>query len=284
MIGILVGALLVLGGLPTMDPESVRDALTSLPPPASSAVIAAVYTSLPEYWLWAVGVMIQLAVFVSVLAFLWLGPRETELSRLPALEAVAVAVLTASVIVLPEVLGSRDIELPLPHHRARLGVVVGTGLVAILVLTNRLARIHRAFLAPELDAARHAALRRETRDLLTIAAVVVTLATLGSALLHQSLQALETALAQYGYTAPMAQSHVVAYGAYSTLLLAVFFAPVIVADRRGALTVREAAGGRGEHADLDAHLGLDVGLVERIGSALGVLAPLLGALAAQLLP
>jgi hypothetical protein len=254
--------------------------LLAAPRPLDSK-LAEAYAALPEFSVWAVGIVIQLSVYTSMLAYLWLGPRETTLPTPPAGQVLAVAVLTAAVIALPEAMG-RGAALPLPYQRARLWVVVGTGMIAILFLTNRLARIHWAFSSQDIDVARHASLRKETRDLLAIAAVVVTLATLGSAVLQQSLQALETALATAVYTSPMGRPVVVAYGAYSTLILAIFFAPVLLADRRAALAVRAAA--RDEDADLDVRLGLDASLMERIGSVLGVLAPLLSALVAQFVP
>jgi hypothetical protein len=255
-------------------------------PEGASGTLAEAYVELPEYLVWAVGVIIQLSVYAWVLAYLWLGPLETTLPSLSFREAAAVAILTAAVIALPEVvawlMGPRA-AFPLPYQRARLWIVVGMGLIAMVLLTHRLARIHQGFSSSGLNVASHAALRRETKDLLAIAAVVVTLATLGSAVLEQSLQALQTELGTERYTSPIARPHVVAYGAYSTLLLAVFFAPVLIADRRGALAVRDASH-RGGEAGLDARLGLDASLMERIGSVFGVLAPLLGALAAQLLP
>jgi hypothetical protein len=60
---------------------------------------------------------------------------------------------------------------------------------------------------------------------------------------------------------------------------------VLSADQRGAVKIRESAADKPvSGADSESLQELDTGLRERLGSVLGVLSPLLGALASQLLP
>jgi hypothetical protein len=262
LLGIIVGVLVTMTGLG--DSNLVRT-----------------FTGLPEFRLWQTGMIIQLSVYITVFFYLLLGTSKSGLPALSSGETLLSGIITTVLVLLPNVLVNPG-AMPLPAHRERLWVVVASAFFAILLLTNRLAKIHTAF-GENNTPARHISLRKEVKDLLLIAAVVVTMATLGSAVLQDSLQALE--YASDDYTSPVQIKHVVSFGAYSTLLLFLFFAPVLSADNRGAIKIREAmAGVPASEADSESLQELDTGLRERLGSVLGVLSPLLGALASQLLP
>ena len=245
------------------------------------SVAATAYVALPEFHLWRIVMIIQFSVYTMVIAYLWIGSIETSLPRLPARDGLAVGMLIVLVIVLPSLLGD-DFKLPLVAHRCRLFAVIAIGLVAMLLLANRLASIHRAF-GEATTVERHVALRKAAEELLTIAAVVVTLATLGSAVLQNSLDALDATLGADYYSRLQVQ-HVVAYGAYFTLILFLFFAPILVADRASAVRIRTVLVDRDlpDEDKLRAQLGLDASLREKIASTFGVLSPLLGALLPQL--
>ena len=249
--------------------------------PGDSDLVAA-YRSLPEFEVWRVVMMIQFAVYTTVLVYLWIGASELPMPRLPTRDGWVVAIFTALVVLLPMFMFNSE-PLPLWAHEERLFLVVTFGLGAILLLTNRLARIHRAF-GEAATVESHVHLRHAAEELLTIAAVVVTLATLGSAVLQKSLEALDAACKYYD--APLQVEHVVAYGAYFTLILFLFFAPLLAADRASAVRIRTGLADRGSSDDdaPEADLGLDASLTEKIGSMFGVLSPLLGALVAQLVP
>jgi hypothetical protein len=249
--------------------------------PGDSDLVAA-YRSLPEFEVWRVVMMIQFAVYTTVLVYLWIGASELPMPRLPTRDGWVVGIFTVLVVLLPMFMFNSE-PFPLRAHEKRLFLVVTFGLGAILLLTNRLARIHRAF-GEAATVESHVHLRHAAEELLTIAAVVVTLATLGSAVLQKSLEALDAACKYYD--APLQVEHVVAYGAYFTLILFLFFAPLLAADRASAVRIRTGLADRGSSDDDDreADLGLDASLTEKIGSMFGVLSPLLGALVAQLVP
>jgi fumarate reductase subunit D len=262
LLGIIVGVLVTMTGL-------------------GESKIVQTFTGLAEFRLWQTVMIIQLSVYITILFYLWLGTSKSYLPSLSSGEAWLSAIITAILVLLPNILVQPG-EMPLPAQRVRLLVVVASALCAILLLTNRLAKIHKAF-GEVNPASKHLSLRKEVKDLLLLAAIVVTMATIGSAVLQDSLQALENA--SDDYTSPVQLKHVVSYGAYSTLLLFLFFAPVLSADNRGAVKIREAmAGEPTSEAESESLQELDTGLRERLGSVLGVLSPLLGALASQLLP
>lgn len=245
------------------------------------APVAVAYTRLPEFQVWRIIIVIQFSVYLTILAYLAVGPPETGTPRIDRSESLAVAGLTLFAILMPAAL-FRIEHLPLPAQSLRLNLVVAAGLAAILLLTHRLARIHRAF-GEAHSIPEHIALRRETKNLLWIAALVVTLATLGSAVLQMSLAALGAAMGTEVYAPPLYPPHVVAYGAYNTLILFLFFTPVMLADRGAAIRIREQVAARKvDPEEVEAELGLDVPLTERVASLFGVLSPLIGAMVAQI--
>jgi hypothetical protein len=243
--------------------------------------VALAYAALPEYQVWRMGMIVQLSVYTSIAAYLLSASSfEASLPRPPAVDRWTVTAMTGLAVLLPNLIVQLG-PFPLPGHQWRMLVVVATALLGIMLLTNRLARIHLAFAEAD-SVERHRALRAESKNLLRIAALVVTLATLGSAILHISLRSLEADLAG-AYVAPLDRPHVVSYGAYFTLVLFLFFTPVLVADRSSAIRIREkVAPDRANTGAVEAELGLDVSLSERMASVFGVMSPLIGALLTQI--
>jgi hypothetical protein len=246
------------------------------------------YAQLPEYHLWRTAMVAQLGIYLTVAAWLWLSGRDPEryrgtgLQALPAGDALWTALAVLIVVLMPNVAVRGEAPLPFHAQNLRMAVVILAGTVAILGVMLRVAQVHAAFRTVQ-DAASHARLRQLARDLLAMAAVIVTLATLGSGVLQTSLHAL--AAAAPTYQTNMTTAHVAAYGGYYSLLLVLFFTPVLVAERQAAVRIAEHATAHADEAapEFAARLGLQSSMMEHIGSAFGVLSPLLGALATRLL-
>lgn len=257
--GVIAGVLLTTAGI-DRAPDSVT------------------YASLPEFHLWRWVIVAQVSIYIGVSTFLWIGRRHANLPRLSLPVSLATAALTFLVVILPQVLVSIE-TFPLYVQGGRLSIVVLLGMITILLVMDRVARVFVAFGEAE-DAERHGVLHRSSRDLLTITGLVVTLATLGSGILQASLAAMARVSATY--QAPITSAHVTAYGAYFALLLFLFFTPVFVAERRAAERIASRLPGA-PTPELTAQLHLKSSLTEHVGSAFGVLSPLLGALATRLL-
>lgn len=236
------------------------------------------YLSLPEYQLWRLVMIAQLGVYFAVAAYLLKSAPQSHTTALPTTESFATWGLTVLLVLLPNIL-VRGGRFPLNGQRTRMLLVVAAGLFAILVLLYRVGQTFRAF-GTASDVNEHVVLKRAARDYLMAAGLVVTLATLGSGVLQLSLAAVAAATPLY--SSDMTSSHVLAYGGYYTLLLFLFFAPVLVAERDSALRIAQAQS-TGKSEDTAERLGLNTSLTEHIVSAFGVLSPLLGALASRLL-
>lgn len=237
------------------------------------------YLTLPEYQLWRVVMIAQTSIYITVAVFLYASRREAELPVLPWGESVATGVLTTLVVLLPDFV-ERGRNLPLEGQRIRMLVIVFLALIAILFVTNRVARLFAGFGRVE-NAEEHVTLAKAARDLLMIAGLIVTLGTMGSGLIQASLAAM--AEASPGYDPNLTREHVLAYGGYFTVALFLFFTPLLVAERRAAIRIAQATKQSPAEA-MELRLGLNRSLTEHLVSAFGVLSPLLGAVATQLLP
>ncbi len=182
--------------------------------------------------------------------------------------------MTVSAIGLPHVL-LIDKELPLPGQYAVFLFVMISGVLAMVLLTNRLGRIHAALAATQ-DPDAHRQLRRATQDLLMIAAAAITLGTLGIGILQISLEAIEEASSELLLT----RGDVLAYGAYFSLIVLLFFTPIFAAERASATRVRDRL--KADNTVLPPDLNLEASLVQRFAAAFAVLTPLLGAIGSRL--
>ena len=140
--------------------------------------------------------------------------------------------MTVAAIGLPHVLFQvADLPpLPLNGQEYRILFVVISGVLAMVLLTNRLGRIHAA-LAAAADPDAYRQLRRATQDLLMIAAATITLATLGTGILQKFV----VAAGDNSFTT----EHILAYSSYFAVLLLVFFAPIFAAERASAVRIRD---------------------------------------------
>ena len=241
------------------------------------------YETLREFQLWRGALIVQVSVFVSIAAYLLDIANDSWLPRLSPRETWGIGLATIAAIGLPNVTFVQVRVFPFGSQGIRLLLVAGLGVGAMVLLTNRLARIHAGFGVTN-SPDQHRGLRHATQDLLVIAGTAITLATLGAGILQSSMDALQTktlALEELSeYSAPLNPGHVLAYGGYFAALLLLFFAPVYGAERDSATRIRDglSATDRDELVALD----LDSSVVQRLVAAFGVLSPLLGALAAQL--
>lgn len=247
-----------------------------------------VYQTLPEFQLWRGAIIVQFTAFIGVAAYLADASGDPWLARLTPSEMGLIALMTVSAIGLPHVLVLvEDFPLPLKWQGTRMLFVVTSGLVAMVLLTNRLARIHGAHAAAQ-DPDAHRQIREATQDLLIIAAGTITLGTLGTGIFQTSLVATMEAFPDY--VSPLNRGHVLAYGAYFAVLLLVFFAPIFSAERASAMRIRDGLEAdrtspvAGSVLPPDPDLGLESSLVQRLVAAFAVLTPLLGAIGSQLLP
>lgn len=235
------------------------------------------YVSLPEYQLWRAAMIVQVSIYVSVAAYLYFGPQEVALPNLSLSESFGTVVLTMLVVIPPNLLGPGD-SFPLHGQEVRMLLVIASALIAIVLVILRVARVFVGFQKSQ-DPETHAVLRRVTRDLLMISALVVTLGTLGTGVLQMSLAAM--AEASSTYVSHLSSIHVLAYGGYFTAVLLLFFTPVLVAERNAAVRIVGTA--EAPSTELESQLGLHRSLTEQLVSAFGILSPLLGALATQLI-
>ncbi len=241
-----------------------------------------VYQGLPEFQLSRGAIIVQLTAFIGVAAYLVDASGDQWLPMLTRSETGLIALMAVFAIGFPHVLLIGK-KLPLPGQGSVFLVVLISGLFAMVLLTNRLARIHAALAAAE-DPDAHRQLRRATQDLLVIAAATITLGPLGTGILQTSLAAMENAS---DYVSPLNRGHVLAYGTYLAVVLLLFFAPRVAAERASATRLRDRltaddtapVGGSVLPADLD----LDSSLVQRLIAAFGVPSPLLGSIGIQLL-
>ncbi len=104
-----------------------------------------------------------------------------------------------------------------------------------------------------------------------IAAAAITLGTLGIGILQ----------IQAPSELPLTRGHVLAYGAYFSLIVLLFFTPLFAAERASATRVRDRL--KADNTVLPPDLNLEASLVQRLVPAVGVLSPLLGAIGSQLL-
>ena len=252
--------------------------------------LARLYLRLPEFEIWRGAMIVQVTVYIGVAAYLIDVRGDPWLPRLTPRQTGLIAALTVSAVALPSLM-VRVRNFPLQSQAPRIWVVVIAAVAAMVLLTNRLARIHAA-LADARDPNAHRQLRRATQDLLTIAAATVTLGTLGTGILQTSLEAMAGAAAfaetPFQYVAELNRGHVLAFGAYFAVLLLVFFAPIFSAERDSAkrlsdrLEADESSAVAG--SALPSDLNLEASLVQRLAAAFGVLAPLMGAIVSQLMP
>lgn len=242
--------------------------------------LAGLYRSLPEFELWRGIIVVQVAVYTMVTAHLWESRSELDSFRVSKKEAWGVVAVTLMAIGLPNLIVPLE-SFPLPGQSVRTVLVLAVAVVAMLLLTNQLARLHANLSAVE-TVVEYRRLTKVTQDLLVIAATTITLGTLGAGLLESSLTAVAEASSLY--SSPLNRGHIVAYGAYFTVLLLLFFGPVFAAERAAAKRLvevgRREAGAASPAEPKDKRL--EMTLVERFASALGVLSPLLGALLTQL--
>lgn len=230
------------------------------------------------FHLWQGVVIVQVSVFLSVAAYLLSIANDSWLPQLSRRATWGTGLATIVAIVLPNVTFGEISAFPLDGQGRRLLFVVGLGVGAMVLLTNRLARIHAAYAATNnLD--QHRGLRRATQDLLVIAGTAITLATLGAGVLQKSMDA-------FVATQPVfTRGLILAYGGYFAALLMWFFAPVYGAERDSATRIRDGLSSLGASStarDELTALDLDSSVVQRLVAAFGVLSPLLGALATQL--
>ncbi len=255
--------------------------------------LAELYKDLPEFQLWRGVIIVQITAWIGVAAYLVDASGDSWLPRLTPFGAGLIALMTAAAIGLPHVsfLIEKNFDFPLPFdgQLAPLLFAGTSGLVAMVLLTNRLARIHAALAAAQ-DPDAYRRLRQATQDLLMIAAATITLGTLGTGILQTSLEATQDAVAEVSlaYTSPLNSGHVLAHSSYFAVLLLVFFAPIFAAERASAVRIRDQleadkispVAGSVPTSDL----GLESSLVQRLVGALGVLSPLFGGVVSQLLP
>lgn len=241
------------------------------------SALAGVYRSLPEFELWRGIIVVQVAVYAMVTAHLWVSRSELDASGVSGKDAWGVVAVTLLGIGLPNLIVPLE-DFPLPGQSVRTIAVLVVAVVAMLLLTNQLTRLHANFLRVD-TVTEFKRLSKTTHDLLVIAAGTITLGTLGAGLLESSL----TAMAEVSelYSSPLNRGHIVAYGGYFTVLLLLFFGPVFAVERAAARRLIEVdRAGASEAVAKDKRLEMSV--VERFASALGVLSPLIGALLTQL--
>ena len=133
------------------------------------------HQTLPEFQIWRGAMIVQVTVYIGVAAYLVDASGDPWLPRLTPSETGLIAIMTASAIALPNVM-IQDGDFPLQWQGPRNLVVVALAIVAMVLLTHRLARIHAALAAAQ-DPDAYRQLRRATQDLLIIAATAITLAS-----------------------------------------------------------------------------------------------------------
>lgn len=259
VIGVILGAVIA-SVFPGTSPESL------------------LYISLPEYQLWRVAVIAQISIYLSVATYLLFSRREAHLPALPARERISTTLIGLLVLSLPNIL-VRGATFPYHGQRIRMWVVTASAFIAILILLDRAAHIFAA-IRSLYDIDTYRTLHGQARDLLMISGLVVTLGTIGAGTLQSSLAAMPDASTTYTNT--LTTDHVLAYGAYFTLVLLLFFTPLLVVEQRTALRLAHLQADV-PGAEVESQLGLKRSVIEYLGSAFGVLSPLLGALATRLL-
>ena len=220
------------------------------------------------------------SVFISVAAYLVDVSGDSWLPKLTPSGAGLIALMTVAAIGLPHVLFliEEDLRPTLNWLGTPFLFAVTSGLVAMVLLTNRLGRIHAALAAAQ-DPDAYRQPRQATQDLLMIAAATITLGTLGTGILQKFLDTTPGASSN-----PLTEEHVLAYGAYFTVIVLLFFAPIFAAERASAMHIRDRL-----EADTTTPVEesvlqkLETSLVQRLVKAFGVLSPLLGAIGSQLL-
>ncbi len=113
----------------------------------------------------------------------------------------------------------------------------------------------------------------DSRDLILLASIVVTLSVIGAGIYQSSLETLGST--KYVGT------DVVSYGLYNSLLLALIFSPLLAAEQRAVQRIKDhlpaqqpvdQPGEKGTHS------------LAYVKSGLGILSPLVGALLTQIVP
>lgn len=245
---------------------------------ATSSELSRAYVALPEFELWRVVMVSQIAIYLSITAYLLAAGRSDEMPIVRPLELGTVLLLTVGAISLPTLI-SRIEAFPMDGQRIRMAMITLFGMVALLVVMVRVVQVYAGFREAS-DVSAQVRLSEASRNLLMLAAMVVTLATLGAGSLQVSMSAL--AETTYGFEAHLTPTEVIAYGGYYSLVLMLWFAPVLIAERRAAVRIAHALAPDAS-ADTAVRLGLNVSLADRMKSAFGILAPLIGALATRLL-
>ncbi len=237
--------------------------------------VAQRYKALSEFLLWRVAIIVQMTAFIGIAAYLVDASGDPWLPRLTPFEKGLIFLMTASAIGLPH-RWFRGKPYPLDQQEIVFLFVVISGILAMVLLTIRLGRIHAALAAAQ-DPDAHRQLRRATQDLLVMAAAAITLGTLGIGILQISFKA----MAPCNSCPPLERDHVLAYGAYFSLIVLLFFAPIFAAERASATRVRDRL--KADNTVLPPDLDLEASLVQRLAAAFAVLTPLLGAIGSQLL-
>ena len=256
VLGILAGCVVVTVGLDG-------------PPPAQS------YMALPEFDLWRFFMVAQFATYAAVSAYLLVTHRTAVVGSERLGTRAMTALATVIVIIIP---GVGPLDLPLPFHRWRLIMATLIALLAMLLLTDRLARAYSCFARGPSEET-HVRAQAEVQTLLAIAGVVVTLGSLSVGALTVSLVALQASYP--GYQSPLGGPSVIAYGGYNSLLLSLLFLPVYIVERRAAEAIRDKSA---KHLDakalasLEDELGLTSSFSERLRSSVVVFSPLIAAL------
>lgn len=258
VVGIVCGAAITTAWLPDTPPDALASYLAS-----------------SGFALWRAVIVAQVAVYSVLIAYFVFYPPGREVPRISAFVAVPTVALVGFIVVLPHFVAGTDVKLstlPLPDTRLRLLAVLLFALTAIGLLSVRLARVYAGFVAATTVAA-HVALRKHAHDLLYVSALIVTLAALSTVVLQKSLPAADGPYLQPG--------DAVAYGAYFTTVLFLFFTPVFLVERETAVALRQRHAGTKAPDEIEAALGLDVPLSARLASIFGVMSPLVGVLAAR---
>ena len=242
--------------------------------------LAELYRDQPEFQLWRGVIIVQITVFIGVAAYLVDASGDQWLPRLTRSETGLIALMTVVAIGLPHVLFliEEDLRPTLNWLGTPFLFAVTSGLVAMVLLTNRLGRIHAALAAAQ-DPDAYRQPRQATQDLLMIAAATITLGTLGTGILQRFLDTTPGASIN-----PLTEEHVLAYGAYFTVVVLLFFAPIFAAERASAMRIRDRlAADTTTPVEESVLLNLETSLIQRLVKAFGVLSPLLGAIGSQLL-
>ena len=255
-------------------------AVTTAAPGHSS--LSGIYINLPEYQLWRSVMVAQITVYISIASYLWAAKREVEFERIGLRDTIINAGVTILVIAVPNLL-VRQVSFPLYGQRIRMLFVIATAAFAIVAVTHYMARIFLTF-GKVADVDQYMGLHRSSRDLLMVAALVVTLGTIGAGALERSLAA--TAEASEAYISHLTTGHVLSYGIYFTVVLTVFFTPLLLAERRAAFRISQRAAlieMPDARVDFEERLSIQKSFAEQVVSAFGVLSPLIGVLITRLL-